>query len=352
LRILEDLFVPDHEPPIANVVPPHIQLIQMGQAAIVSRIVYAAAKLNLADQLAPGPKSAAELAGGMQVHAPSLHRLMRTLASLGVLTEQPEQRFALTDLGQALKAGAPGSAKSTLLWIGGPVQQSGWDHLVYSVQTGKPGFEKAQGVSFFEYLAQHPEDASLFSETMVGFHSQEPPAVAAAYDFSIFNTIVDVGGATGSMLSAVLSQHSEPRGILFDRPHVVNDASRLLEAKGVSDRITIEPGDFFTSVPSGADAYILSHIIHDWDEDRCLTILGHVRKAMDPAGRLLIVEMVLPPDDIAHPGKMLDMVMLVALGGRERTEREYASLLSKAGFRLTRVVPTKSAASIVEAVVA
>jgi hypothetical protein len=154
------------------------------------------------------------------------------------------------------------------------------------------------------------------------------------------------------MLSAVLSQHSEPRGILFDGPHVVKDASGLLEAKGVSDRITIEPGDFFTSVPSGADAYILSHIIHDWDEDRCLTILGHVRKAMDPAGRLLIVEMVLPAGDITHPGKMLDMVMLVALGGRERTEPEYASLLSKAGFRLTRVVPTKSAASIVEAVVA
>ena len=342
----------EHKPATSPVLPPHIQLIQMGRAHIVSRAVCAAAKLALADQLASGPKSAAELAGVMQVHAPSLHRLMRTLASLGVLTERPEQRFALTDLGEALKSGAPGSARPALIVIGSPWQQSGWDNLLYSVQTGKPGFDKAQGVTFFDYLGHHPEDASLFSETMVGLHSQEPPAVAAAYDFSIFKTIVDVGGATGNMLSAVLAHHAGPRGILFDRPHVVNDAPALLDANGVRDRVTIEPGDFFTNVPAGADAYILSHIIHDWDEDQCLTILGHVRKAMNPAGRLLIVEMVLPPGDTPHPGKILDMTMLVLLGGQERTKAEYASLLSKAGFRITRVVPTSSAASIVEAVVA
>ena len=202
-----------------------------------------------------------------------------------------------------------------MIFSGSPPSQSGWDNLVYSVETGKPGFEKAQGVAFFDYLAQHPEDASLFSEMMVGLHNQEPPAVAAAYDFSIFKTIVDVGGATGNMLAAVLSRHAGPRGILFDRPHVVKDAPALLDAKGVSDRVTIEPGDFFKSVPAGADAYILSHIIHDWDEDQCLTILGHVRKAMNPAGRLLIVEMVLPSGDAPHPGKMLDMTMLVQYGG-------------------------------------
>ena len=204
----------------------------------------------------------------------------------------------------------------------------------------------------FDYLAQHPEDASLFSEMMVGLHNQEPPAVASAYDFSVFETIVDVGGATGNMLATVLARHAGPHGILFDRPHVVKDAPALLEAKGVSDRVTIEPGDFFQNVPTGADAYILSHIIHDWDEDQCQTILGHVRKAMNPAGRLLLVEMVLPPGDTPHPGKMLDITMLVQLGGQERTEAEYASLLTKGGFRLTRVVPTASAVSIVEAVVA
>jgi len=186
---------------------------------------------------------------------------------------------------------------------------------------------------------------------MVGLHSQEPPAVAAAYDFSVFKTIVDVGGATGNMLATVLARHAGPHGILFDRPHVVKDAPALLEAKGVSDRVTIGPGDFFHNVPAGADAYILSHVIHDWDEDRCQTILSQVRNAMNPAGRLLLVEMVLPPGDTPHPGKMLDITMLVQLGGQERTEFEYASLLTKGGFRLTRVVPTASAVSIVEAVV-
>ena len=332
--------------------PPHLQLIQMGRAFIVSRTVYVAAKLGLADQLASGPKSAAELAEPLQVHAPSLHRLMRTLASLGILTERAEQRFALTDLGEALKTAAPGSARSTLIYSGSPATQSGWDNLGYSVETGKPGFDKAQGISVFDYLAKHPEEASLFSDMMIGLHQQEPPAVAAAYDFSIFKTIADVGGATGNMLAGILAHHAGPRGILFDRPHVVGDAPALLAAKGISDRVTIEAGDFFENVPVGADAYILSHIIHDWSEDQCLTILGNVRKAMSPAARLLIVEMVLPAGDAPHPGKMLDMVMLAQLGGQERTEAEYGALLGKTGFRLTRVVPTNSAASIVEAVVA
>jgi len=344
--------MPDDEPAAPQGLPPHMQVIQMGRAFIVSRTIYVAAKLGLADQLASGPKSAAELAGPMQVHAPSLHRLMRTLASLGVLTEQAGQRFALTDLGRALKTGAPGSARSTVIYSGSPAPQSGWDNLAYSVETGKSGFEKAQGVPVFDYLAQHPDEASLFSEMMIGLHNQEPPAVAAAYDFSTFKTIADVGGAAGNMLAGILARHAGPRGILFDRPHVVGDAPALLDAKGVSDRVTIEAGDFFKSVPVGADAYVLSHIIHDWSEDRCLTILDHVRKAMSPAGRLLIVEMVLAAGDAPHPGKILDMVMLAQFGGQERTEAEYGVLLGKAGFRMTRVVPTSSAASIVEAVIA
>jgi hypothetical protein len=202
----------------------------------------------------------------------------------------------------------------------------------------------------FEYLAKNPEDASVFSETMVGFHGQEPPAVARAYDFSTFDTIVDVGGATGNMLAAILCRHARPGGVLFDLPHVVADAPSLLKESGVNDRVKIEAGDFFKTVPSGGDAYILSHIIHDWDEDQCLTILSHIRKAMKSNGRLLIVEMVLPEGDTLHPGKVLDMVMLLLSGGRERTEAEYGALLSNGGFRLTRAVPTGSAVSIIEAV--
>jgi len=329
--------------------PPHAQLIQMGVASWVSAIVYAAAKLGLADQLASEPKSAAELAGTMGMHAPSLHRLLRTLASLGILTERNAQRFALTPLGDALKTGAPGSARSTLIAFGGTFWH-GWEEIEYSLRTGKTGFTKAHGMPLFEYLRGHPTEASYFSEAMVGFHGDEPPAIARAYDFSVFRNVVDVGGATGNLLAAILSRHNGPRGVLFDMPHVVSDAPALLKAHGIEDRVTIASGDFFESVPSGGDVYLLSHIIHDWDEESCLTILGHCRKVIKPGGRLLILETVLPAGDTPHPGKVLDIVMLVFPGGQERTEAEYVSLLGKAGFRLSRVVPTASSVSIVEAV--
>ena len=335
--------------PAPHALPPHVQLIQMVAASWISAVIYAAAKLGIADHLSAGPRSAVELAGVTGTHAPSLHRLMRTLAGLGVLTEGDGQRFALTGLGEALKTGAPGSARSTVLAFGAPGFWRSWEEMVYSLQTGKPGFDKVWGMPVFDYLAANPEAASHFSEAMVGFHGAEPPAVAAAYDFSGVTTLVDVGGATGNMLAAILSRHPSVRGVLFDRPHVVGEAPALLKAHGVDERVTIEAGSFFEGVPSGGDVYLLSHIIHDWTEEQCLTILGHCRAAMKPTGRLLIVETVLPMGDTPHQGKLQDMVMLVVPGGQERTEAEYHALLGKAGFRLNRVVPTESVASVVEA---
>lgn len=339
----------DERDPTSSDVPPAAQLIQMGAGAWIAPILYATAKLGLADLLADAPRSAGELAGATTTHAPTLHRLLRTLAGLGILTERDAQRFALTPLGEALRSGAPGSARSTLLAFHAPALWRSWEEIIYSLETGKTGFEKVNGMPMFDYLAEHPEEASAFSEAMVGFHGAEPPAVARAYDFSTFKTVVDVGGATGNMLAAILSRHPEPRGVLYDRPHVVRDAPALLAARGVAERVRIEPGNFFEGVPAGGDAYVLSHIIHDWNEEQCLTILGHCRRAMKPEARLLIVETVLPPGDTPHPGKMLDMVMLVLPGGQERTAVEYEDLLGKAGFRLARVVPTESMVSIVEA---
>jgi hypothetical protein len=333
----------------SGALPPHAQLIQMATASWVAAVVYAAAKLGLADHLSGGPRSAAELTRTMELHAPSLHRLMRTLAGLGILTEQDGQRFALTALGEALRTNAPGSARATLMAFCSQAFWHSWEEIIHSLETGKTGFEKACGMPFFEYLAQHPQEASYFSEAMVGFHGTEPPAVASAYDFSGVKTLVDVGGATGNMLAAILSTHAAPRGVLFDRPHVIRDAPALLKARGVHERVTIEPGDFFEGVPGGGDAYLLSHIIHDWNEDQCLTILGHCRHAMKPGARLLIIETVLPKGDTPHQGKVQDMVMLVVPGGQERTEAEYVSLLGKAGFRVSRVVPTASVVSVVEA---
>ncbi len=337
--------------PVQAEIPPHAQVIQMATAYWVSKVVYAAAKLDLADRLADGAKTAEELAGPTETHAPTLHRLMRTLASLGILTEKEEARFALTPLGETLKTGAPGSARASVLTMGAPMFVNSFENIMHSLKTGETGFEAAHGMPVFDYLAQHPEEASMFSETMVGFHGGETPAVAAAYDFSQFETIVDVGGATGNMLSAILTQHAGPRGVLFDMPHVAADAPAFLEERGVADRISIETGSFFESVPAGGDAYILSHIIHDWTEQQCLTILGNVRRAMAPDGKLLIVEFVLPEGDTPHLGKIADMVMLVIPGGQERTADEYDVLLKKAGFRMTRVIPTESPVSIVEAVI-
>jgi SAM-dependent methyltransferase len=332
----------------AAAMPPSAQLIQMGIAYWTSQLVFVAAQLGLADHLGTGPRTSDDLARELGLDAAAFHRYLRTLAGLGVVTEVDRRVFGLTPLGEALKKDAPGSARASILILGGPVGTKSWGELLYSLQTGKTGFEKLVGKNLFEYLAQHPAEASLFSETMVGFHGAEPAAVAAAYDFSRFGTVVDVGGATGNMLVNILKRHSRPRGVLYDLPHVVADAPAFLASRGMAERVSIESGSFFESVPAGHDAYILSHIIHDWDEARCQTILQNVRRAMKPDGRLLIVEMVLPEDDSPHPGKMLDMMMLVGPGGQERTPSEYEQILRPAGFDLARVVPTQSAVSVVE----
>jgi O-methyltransferase len=224
------------------------------------------------------------------------------------------------------------------------------DHLLYCAKTGKTGFEQAFDAPIFEWLGKHPEQAALFNDTMMGFHGREPAAVAEAYDFSAFKTVADIGGSTGNMLATILSKYPQLHGILFDLPHVAAKASALFEQRGVATRVRIEGGSFFERIPSGADAYLMSHIIHDWNEEQCLTIFGHCRRAMRPDGRLLIVEMVLPEGDAPHPGKFLDMVMLTAPGGEERTPSQYRALLERSDFRMTRVVPTASAVGIVEAV--
>lgn len=328
--------------------PPQAQLLEMIMAQFVSRLVYVAARLNLPDYLAERPHTAEELALLTQTHAPSLYRVLRTLASVGLFAEDAERRFALRPLGEALKSHTPSHAAA--LMLAGEFVSRSLDQILYTVQTGKDGFQKAYGMPVFDWLAGHPAEAGLFSDTMMGFHGMEPAAVTDVYDFSGFEVIADVGGSTGHMLTTILGRYPGPRGILFDLPHVVRDAPALIEQRGLTDRIRIESGSFFEAFPSGADAYLLSHIIHDWKEDQCLSILENCRSMVKPNGRLLLVEMVLPSGNEPHPGKMLDMMMLVASGGQERTEAEYRDLLGKAGFELNRVVPTSSPVSIVEAI--
>jgi hypothetical protein len=331
-------------------IPPHAQLIRIGVSIWASRAVYAAAKLKLADHIGDASRSSAELAAATSTHAPSLYRLMRALASLGVLTETAPRRFALTTLGAALKSGAPGAARATIMTLAGDWQWEAWGEFYHCLQTGKAGVEKAHGAQLFQFLSRHPEEAADFGEAMVGRHGHQPPLIAAAYDFAQFKTLVDVGGGTGNLLTTILAINPDLDGVLYELPHVIPEATKRVKERGLENRCALVAGDFFKDVPAGHDAYLLSHILHDWADAESIAILRNIRQAMDSSGRLLIVEMVLPPGDAPHEGKILDLLMLTVTGGVERTADEFATILAEAGFRLSRIVPTATEQSIVEAV--
>ena len=273
---------------------------------------------------------------------------MRTLTNFGFLTLSDDGRFSLTPLGGPLRSDAAGSVRSSILTMAGQWMWQAWEAFPSTVKTGKPAMDMVFGMPAFDWLAQHPDEARRFSETMVTVHGMEPPAVAAAYDFSSCGVIVDVGGASGNLLGHVLAKYPRPKGVLFDLPQAMTDAPVRLQALGVADRVTIQGGNAFDSVPSGADAYLLSHVIHDWNEDKCLTILRNCRAAMTPTSRLLIIELVLREGNAPGFGSA-DMMMMTLTGGAERTAREFASLLARAGLTMTRVLPTTTSASIVEA---
>ncbi len=332
-------------------VSPHAQLLEMVFAPVVTKSVYAIAELGIADHLKDGPRTADELARATGANPASLYRLLRTTSALGFFREDAEKRFALAPLGETILSDAPARGRSTVRAVAGDVFWRGLGEFLYSVKTGTNGIEKVFGKNFFEYLSEDPALGALFNDSMIGIHGGEPPAVAAAYDFSGIRKLVDVGGGTGNLLTTILAAHPAVHGVLFDAPAVAAAARMLVEQRGLAGRVEFDPGDFFERVTTGADAYILSHIIHDWDDARSIKILGNIRRAMAPGGRVLLVEMVIPEGNAFHPGKLLDMVMLACTpGGLERTAAEYQALLAKAGLRMTRVVPTESPVSVVEAV--
>ena len=328
---------------------PSEQMIEMASAYMRSKAIYVVAELGIADLLATGPLTAAELAAASGAHAASLYRVLRALASLGVFIEEEDQTFRLTSLGSTLRSDAPDSIRNWAL-INGSVAWRAFGELSHSVRTGQTGFERAFGMPIFEYLARHPDDAAMFARTMIDFHGPEAAAVASAYGLSDVNTLVDLGGGVGNWLTALLNANPNLKGILFELPHVTEEAARRLNSAGLGARCEVVPGDFFESVPAGGDVYLLSHVVHDWDEAHCLTLLGNCRRVMRAGARLLIVEMILPGPNQPSPGMLTDLVMLVAQGGRERTEVEYRDLLARVGFRLQRVVPTATSVSVVEAI--
>jgi hypothetical protein len=322
----------------APAMPPSVQFRQLHTGGLVAQLIDVALEHQLARRLLDGPRSSVELADMTGLHEPSLYRVLRALTVFGVFTEQPGRRFELGPLG-------PSAAQydDAFHWIEAAINE-----LPRTVQTGTSGMELAHGMSFFEYLTQHPAAGRAFDRLMTVAQEGEPQAVAEAYDFTGVRTLVDVGGGEGSGLAVILERHSHLHGVLFDMPAVIHRGAPALAALG--ERCDVEAGDFFESLPARGDAYLLSHVIHDWDDDRALTILRNCRDAMGPDGKLLLVEMVMPAGGEPHPAKMLDVTMLILTGGMERTEQQYAELLDRAGFRLTGIIPTPSAVSIIEAV--
>jgi len=316
----------------------------------VSQMIYVVAKLSIADLLKDGPKSAEELATATRVHARSLYRVLRALASVGIFAEDTQGRFGLTPLAELLQTGVPGSQRPAALYMGEASQWQSWGELQYTLTTGEPAFRHIYGMDPWEYRAGIPELNAIFDGYMTANTTSQALSVVAAYDFSGIGTLVDVGGGHGALISAILRANPRMHGILCDAPQVVSGARPLLEAEGVLDRCEMVPCDFLASVPEGGDAYLLKFIIHDWDDERAVAILKSCRRVMPEHGRLLLVENVIPPGNDPYPGKMTDMQMMVMLGGRERVEPEYKALFDASGFKLTRIVPTQGELSIIEAI--
>jgi hypothetical protein len=317
----------------------------------VSHLIYVAAKLELADRLKDGSRTVEELATAAEVQAPALYRLLRALASVGVFAETKGKRFKLTPLAALLQKAVPGSMHAAALMWGEKFQEDAWAQLLHGIKTSEIPFLKAHGVPPFEYLEKHPEALKIFGEAMTSVSSTENPAIAAGYKFSGIQTLVDVGGGHGSLLSTILKVNPKLKGVLFDQPSVITRAKQdgHVTAKGIPERCTLESGDFFEAAPKGGDAYIMKRVLHDWDDERCAKILANCCAAMSKKGRVLVVESVIPPGNGPDRGKLADMQMLI-MGGRERTKQEFAAVFRAAGLKLTRVVPTKCPLSIVEGV--
>ena len=318
----------------------------------LSRALHLAAKLGIADLLKDGPRRINEIAEATGTHAPSLNRLLRLLASRGILVERENGNFELTTLGEHLRAGVPGSMRAPVMLFAGIGIQDAWKDLEYCVRTGEPAFRSRGLEDPFATLSQNPEDAAIFNEAMAAFTAQAAIAVAAAYDFSGVATVVDVGGGNGALLIGILKAYPELRGTVFDLPGPAESAAKEISAAALASRCEAIGGSFFEAVPPGADIYMLKHVIHDWDDSKAIEILRNCHRAMGARGKLLIVEGVYPPRiDQSLPSRGAaanDVNMLVSTGGRQRSEAEFRSLYDAAGFALTKIIPTLAGVSVIE----
>jgi hypothetical protein len=330
---------------------PAQHLLQLSFGYVMSSALWVAAELGVADLLANGARPVAELASQTATNEDALYRVLRLLAMAGIFTETQPRHFGLTPPAELLSSKARRSLRDTVLWLADPFHFRIAGDLLHSVKTGQPTVEHVTGKPAFEYFPTDQVENERFNNAMTNLSAMAIPTVLEVYDFSPFSTVVDVAGGHGYLLCEILRKYPKLRGVLVDLDHVVSGGQKRIADLGLTQRCPAEVGDFFQSVPEGGDCYVMKSIIHDWDDERALVILGHCRRALHgkPNGRLILLEMVVPPGDQPHPVKVIDIEMLFFPGGRERTEGEYRELLAKAGFRLTRIIPTKSPFSVIEA---
>lgn len=319
----------------------------------ISRIIYAAARLGLADLLTEKPADSAALAAVTGTHAPSLYRLMRGLASIGILAEDEQHRFSLTALGNSLRSDVPDSLRAWAIFSLGDEHFRAWGELMHSVRTGDVAFDHVFGTDVWTYRAAHAEHASIFDQAMAQLAKTYESGLVVAYPFASFDKLVDVGGGDATLLIAILRANPAMHGVLFDLPHVAERARERISRASLSQRCEVIAGDVFAAVPPGGDAYLLSRVIHDWDDEHAVAILAACGRAITAHGRVLIVERPVAARATVSPearsSSLSDLTMLVMNGGRERTETEYRELLDRAGLALARTVPIPTGASVLEA---
>jgi SAM-dependent methyltransferase len=317
-----------------------------------ARAIQTAAQLGIADLLVDGPRRVNELAEATGTHAPSLYRLLRALASLAIFTEMASGTFAQTELSETLRSGHAGSVRAMALMMGGVWEWNTWRELDYSVRTGQPAFDHVYGMDLWHYYRnENPQAGKIFNEAMSDVSNVVCAVVPRFYDFSPFHTIIDVGGGRGTLLTALLNAFPHLRGLVFDLPHVIEQAREQIAVAHLTGRCTVLGGDFFETVPSGADACLLKSVLHDWDDENCIRILKNCRRALQPGGRLLVIDAVIGDEKSNGTfAKLLDVQMLIEQRGRERTAGEFQALLAAAGFSLNRVIRLPTIQDLVEAV--
>ena len=329
--------------------PLHIQMMQMISGYWISQCIYVAAKLAIADHLTKSPQTHQSLATATHSNPSALYRVLRALASVGIFTETESGNFAMTPLAEFLRSDSPQSMQPTAIMLGEPEHYQAWGDLLHSVKTGEPAFDHRFGKGVFEYFGTNPEAAQIFERSMNNFSEIELRAISPIYDFSDFKVLVDVGGGYGELLAAILQQHPDSKGILFDEKYVIENAATTLAKHGIADRCECVTGSFFDSIPPGGDAYLLKHIVHDWDDERAIAILKTCQQAMDAHSKILVIEQVVPQGNEPSGAKMLDINMLVMCpGGKERTESEFKYIFEQAGLKLLRIVPTAEDIHIIE----